>query len=183
MQSLPALLDLADLRHVGHGAAGVQIGEDHLLAVAREHVGALRHEMHAAEDDVLRIGFGRGFGKLVRIAGEVRKADHLVALIVVSKQDRRGAQRAACGRNALVIRVVGQDEVVIERASLSIGRDRGNSFFQNTHNTPPSVRFGVPDGLAPIWTGMLKDSPKPGCSRLAAKILAQPTGMLQPLVL
>ena len=134
MQSLPAFLDLADLRHVCHGAAGIQIGQDHLLSAAREHVGALRHEVHATKDDVLRIGFGGGFRKLVRIAGEIRKTDHLVALIVVSEEDGRGTERAACGRNALVIRVVGQDEIIIERASLPIGRDRGNNFFQNTHN-------------------------------------------------
>ena len=38
--------------HVGHRAAGVQVGEDDPLVVAGEHVGGLGHEVHAAEDDV-----------------------------------------------------------------------------------------------------------------------------------
>ena len=52
------------------------------------------------------------------------------------------------GRNALVIGVVGQDEVVIERAALSIGRDRCNNFFQNTHKSrlqSVSAALGLPN--------------------------------------
>ena len=51
---VPALLDLVDVGHVGHGAAGVEVGEDHALVVGGEDVGGLGHEVHAAEDDVGR---------------------------------------------------------------------------------------------------------------------------------
>ena len=43
-------------RHVGHRAAGRQVGQDDGLAVGGEDVGALGHEMHAAEDDVVGLG-------------------------------------------------------------------------------------------------------------------------------
>ena len=55
-ERLPRLLDLVDVGHVGHRAAGVEVGEDHLLVVAGEDVGRLGHEVHAAEDDVLGLG-------------------------------------------------------------------------------------------------------------------------------
>ena len=32
---VPALLDLVDVGHVGHRAAGVEVGEDHPLVVGR----------------------------------------------------------------------------------------------------------------------------------------------------
>ena len=53
LEGLPRLLDLVEVGHVGHRAAGVQVGEDHLLVVAGEDVGRLGHEVHAAEDDVV----------------------------------------------------------------------------------------------------------------------------------
>ena len=53
LEHLPRLLDLIDVGHVGHRAAGVEVGEDHLLVVAGEDVGRLGHEVHAAEDDVV----------------------------------------------------------------------------------------------------------------------------------
>ena len=55
-ERLPGLLDLVEVGHVGHRAAGVQVGEDHLLVVAGEDVGRLGHEVHAAEHDVLGLG-------------------------------------------------------------------------------------------------------------------------------
>ena len=64
LQRLPAVLHLADLRHVGHGAAGVQIGQDHLLPCRAENIGALRHEVHAAKDHVARIRLAAIFESL-----------------------------------------------------------------------------------------------------------------------
>ena len=49
----PANLHLLKVRHVGHGAAGVQVRENHRLVIAAQNVGALCHEVYAAEDDVL----------------------------------------------------------------------------------------------------------------------------------
>ena len=64
----------------------------------REDVGGLRHEVHAAEDDVLRLRPGGGeLSELERITGVVRVADHLVALVVMAENDQPLAQRAAGG--------------------------------------------------------------------------------------
>ena len=51
-QLLPAIFYLSDFRHVSHGAAGIEIGKNGNLAGLAEDIGALRHEMHAAKDDV-----------------------------------------------------------------------------------------------------------------------------------
>src|ERR1017187_8151267 len=51
---LPGVFHLRNLGHVGHGAAGIQVGEYDRLSGTRQNVGAFRHEVHAAEDDVDR---------------------------------------------------------------------------------------------------------------------------------
>ena len=55
-QLLPSLGDLVDVGHVGHGAPGVEIGEDNRLVIASQDVGRLGHEVDAAEHDVVGIG-------------------------------------------------------------------------------------------------------------------------------
>ena len=55
LERFPASFHLRDLRHVGHRAAGVQVRQDDLLFIAAEHIGALRHEVNAAEHDVLGV--------------------------------------------------------------------------------------------------------------------------------
>ena len=53
----------------------------------------------------LRIGFGSDLRKLVAVAGEVGEANHLVALIVVAKQDGCRTQlfaRASAMRSSIV---------------------------------------------------------------------------------
>jgi hypothetical protein len=52
----PADLELLGIGHVGHRAAGGEVGQDDLLVRRAQDVGALGHEVHAAEDDV--VGFG-----------------------------------------------------------------------------------------------------------------------------
>ena len=129
-QRIPAVFDLPNLRHVGHRAAGVQVGQNHLLACSRrivgtaQHVGALRHKVHAAKDEILRLGLGRDFGELVGVAGEIRKTDHFIALIVVAEQNRALAELRARRRNPLIHAVVGQGEVVIERTTILL-KNRG----------------------------------------------------------
>ncbi len=59
-QDVPALLDLVERRHVGHGAAGGEVGQQHGLRRPGEHVRALGHEVDAAEDDELGLRAGRG---------------------------------------------------------------------------------------------------------------------------
>ena len=76
--------------------------------VAAQHIGALGHEVHAAEHNVLGVGFCGDLGQLVAVAGEVGEADHFVALVVVAEQHgRRPSWRApaqsarpSCGREA-----------------------------------------------------------------------------------
>jgi len=66
-------------------------------------VGALRHEVHAAEDDELRFTARRGGPReLEGIAGVVGELDHFVALIVMAENDDAIAEFfLGCG-NALV---------------------------------------------------------------------------------
>ena len=53
-----------------------------------EDVGALGHEVDAAEDDVVRLRVGGGPSRqLERIAALVGEADHVVALVVVAEDD------------------------------------------------------------------------------------------------
>ena len=94
-ERLPALLDLVDVGHVGHRAAGVEVGEDDPLVVAGEHVGRLGHEVHAAEHDVGGVVVVRREpGELEGVAAHVGPLDDLVTLVVVA-EDRAAGRRAA----------------------------------------------------------------------------------------
>ena len=96
---VPGGLDLVDRGHVGHRAPGGEIGQDHLLVVGGEDVGALGHEVHAAEDDELGLGMrGRLLRQLERVAGGVGELDDLVALIVMAEDVETIAQRRLGGR-------------------------------------------------------------------------------------
>ena len=117
-----AVLDLAERGHVGHRAAGREVGQDHLLVVGGEDVGALGHEVHAAEDDVLRVRAGRGLpGQLERVAGHVGELDDLVALVVVAEHEDPVAERR-----------LGRRGPATRSGSLGAGRSPGQS-------TPRSV--------------------------------------------
>ena len=52
----PRALDLGQVRHVGHRAAGVHVRQDRHLRRLGKNIGDFRHEMHAAEHDVVGIG-------------------------------------------------------------------------------------------------------------------------------
>ena len=103
----PAIFHLRDLGHVGHGAAGVEIGQDRHLAGAAENVGAFGHEVDAAKDNVLASGARRLLRKFVGVATIVGEADDLIALIVVPENDALAAQSFAGGGDALVHGVIG----------------------------------------------------------------------------
>ena len=80
---VPGGVDVLGLGHVGHRAAGREVGQHHGLVGPGEDVGALGHEVHAAEQDVVGLGPVGGLaGQLERVAADVREADHVVALIV-----------------------------------------------------------------------------------------------------
>jgi hypothetical protein len=52
--------DGVEVGHVGHGAAGGEVGEDDGLVGTGEHVGGFGHEVDAAEDDGLGVGAREG---------------------------------------------------------------------------------------------------------------------------
>ena len=87
-ERVPGVLDLGEPRHVGHRAAGREVGQHDLLLRRGEDVGRLGHEVHAAEDDVLRLRPRSGVAReLERVAGDVGELDHLVALVVVPEHE------------------------------------------------------------------------------------------------
>ena len=105
-QLLPAVFDLLDLGHVGHRAAGRQVGQDdgHALAAARgqllrpvgQDVGRLGHEVDAAEGDRPALLVGRGQGaELIAVAAQVRQGDHFVLLVVMAEDQQLAAQGGA----------------------------------------------------------------------------------------
>ena len=85
---VPGVLDLAQAGHVGHRAAGREVGKDHLLRRRGQDVGRLGHEVHAAEDDELGVRAAGGVaGELEGVAGDVGELDDLVALVVVAEDE------------------------------------------------------------------------------------------------
>jgi hypothetical protein len=92
----PRVLGLLEVGHVGHRAAGPEVREDHADAFVREDVGALGHEVDAAEDHVLDVLLVGGLAReLEAVAGEVGELDDGVLLVVVAEDDESVAQRLA----------------------------------------------------------------------------------------
>ena len=100
-QHVPALGDLLGRRHVGHRAAGGEVGQDHLLVVRRQDVRGLRHEVHTAEHDVLRLRTSRRVpGQLEGVTRDVGELDDLVALVVVAEHEDLVAELLLRGAGA-----------------------------------------------------------------------------------
>ncbi len=92
-QHVPALGDLLGGGHVGHRTARREVRQYDLLVVGGQDVRGLRHEVHAAEDDVLGLRTRRRVpGELERVAGHIRELDDLVALVVVPEDEDLLAQ-------------------------------------------------------------------------------------------
>jgi len=123
LERFPAVFDLGNFGHIGHGAAGVEVREDDLLAGVAEDIGALCHEVDAAEDDVLRAGFSGGLGELVAVAGEICEAHDLVALIMVAEENGGRAEGCSGPGDACVHGVIGQREIVFKAAGGWVGRE------------------------------------------------------------
>ena len=103
-------------RHVGHGTAGGEVGQDHPLVRQRQHVGALGHEVHAAEHDVVGLRVLGDFTRqLERVAGVIGEADDLVALVVVPENHEAIAERGAGSGDARLHLVVRQPEVAFRQ--------------------------------------------------------------------
>ena len=83
---------------------------------AAEHVGALGHEVHAAEDDELGVRVLADLaGELVGIADVVGELDHFVALIVVAEDDEPAAERGLGRGDAAIHLLVGQAEIALRQ--------------------------------------------------------------------
>ena len=118
LQLVPAGEDVFRRRHVGHRAARGEVGQDDLLVGAAEHVGALGHEVHAAEDDVVGLGMGRrAAGELERVAAEVGVLNDLVALVVVAEDGEARPQLRPRRRDAPV-------HLLFRHAEIAAGQPR-----------------------------------------------------------
>ncbi len=113
---VPTGFHLADVGHIGHGTASVQVGQDDHLVRAAENVRAFRHEVHAAEDDVAALGLRRLVGKLEGVAAEIGEFDDFVALVVMAKDDDVIAEAGLCNGDAIVERIVRHKKVGVEVA-------------------------------------------------------------------
>src|SRR5260370_11851315 len=80
----PAGFTLAYVGQVGHGATGVEVGQDNCLVLAAENVRALGHEVNAAEDDEAALGLRSLEGELEGVTTEIGELDDFVALVVVA---------------------------------------------------------------------------------------------------
>jgi hypothetical protein len=113
-EGLPGLLDLVQVGHVRHGAAGVQVREDDRLLVGGEDVGRLGHEVHAAEDDVGGVGTALGqLGQLEGVAPGVGPDHDLVALVVVAEDEDLGPEGGLGRADPLGQLLVGRVSVVV----------------------------------------------------------------------
>ena len=124
VEDVPAVLDLADRGHVGHRAAGREVGQHDLLVVAGEDVRGLGHEVDAAEDDVRRLGLRCGLAReLERVAGDVGELDDLVALVVVAEHEDLVAEPSlGCSRALDQVRVRrGRQVAGALHAALAVG--------------------------------------------------------------
>ena len=118
---LPGVFDLRNFRHIGHGAAGVQVGQNDGLARTRQDVGAFRHEMHTAEDDVAAFVLRRDLREAVGIATIIGETHDFIALIVMTKDDALRAQLGFGSRNAAVHGAVREYEIVFKRTRYRFG--------------------------------------------------------------
>src|ERR1700730_13512682 len=109
---LPTIFDLGNFGHVSHVASCVEIRKDCRLTAMTENVGAFGHKMHAAKDDVLPARLCSLLRELVGVAAKIGESDDFIALIVVTEDYTFPPQNFACGRNAIVHGVVGQDEII-----------------------------------------------------------------------
>ena len=73
-----------------------------------QDVGDFRHEVHAAEHDVLGVGLRGELGELQRIAGQVGVLVDVGPLVVVAEDHRAPAELRPRGEYALLARVVGE---------------------------------------------------------------------------
>src|SRR6266436_218798 len=80
----PASFHLADVGHIGHGAASVAVGKNNRLVFAAENVRAFGHEVHATENDIAAFGLRSLEGEFEGVTTEISELDDFVALVVMA---------------------------------------------------------------------------------------------------
>src|SRR5262245_798119 len=79
-----------------------------------QDVGALGHEVDAAEHDELRLRpVGDLAGKAERVAGVIGEPDDLVSLVVMSEDNEAAAERLTRGGNATLHLLVRQTQILL----------------------------------------------------------------------
>ena len=97
-----------------------------------EDVRRLRHEVYAAEDNVLSLGLGRRLlGQLQGVAPEVGELDDFVPLVVVSQHDYTAAQDVP-GIPDASLKLLAAEVVVLRRDALP-AHDGGELLGQGLH--------------------------------------------------
>ena len=115
----PAALDLGQIGHVGHRAAGGKVGQDGDLVGRSHDVGDFGHEMHAAENHVFRISLRGQAGEFERITRQVGVLINVGALVMMAKDDGLFAKFGASSADALLAGLV--REVVVRRKNERLG--------------------------------------------------------------
>src|SRR5258708_4504880 len=113
----PASLDLADVGHIGHRTAGVEVGQDDSLMLAAKNVCALGHEVDATKDDIAALGLGSLEGEFEGVTEEIGELDDFVALVVMPQNDNILAEAGFGGGDAVVEGVVRHEKLGIEVAA------------------------------------------------------------------
>ena len=104
---VPTRFHLPDIGHVRHRATRAQVRKHHHLVAAPQDVRALRHEMDATENNVLRVDFRRLLRELQRIAAKICELHNLVALVVMAKNHDVFAEFGLCRGDSFIQRVIG----------------------------------------------------------------------------
>ena len=117
-----------------------------------EDVGALGHEVHAREHDVLRVGARRSVARqLEAVAGDVGELDDLVALVVVAEHEDAIAERRLRGAGAL-------DEAGVARGGRSPGHSTPRSLSGSAPRPSSSSASGVGSGSTKVSVVMAASS-------------------------
>ena len=116
----PAVLNLVDVRHVGHRAACGQVRQCHGLFGRGQDIGGFSHEMHAAEYDVVGIGtFGGVLGELEGITHKVSVHDDFVTLVEVTKDEQLIAETRLGGLDTFLQFLIGSVTVFLRQHLLA----------------------------------------------------------------
>src|SRR6267378_3836137 len=116
-ESTPASFHLADVGHIGHGAAGIDVGKNNGLVLAAENVRAFGHEVHAAENDIAAFGLGGLEGELEGVTAKIGELEDFVAMVMMAQNHDIAVKAGLRGCDAIVQGIVRHEEVRIKVAA------------------------------------------------------------------